>query len=58
MIRFFLVPLLAIFTFTAQAATIVPSPPQLGAKAYLLVDADSGAVLAEHNADMPLPPRA
>ena len=56
MIRFFLVPLLAIFTFTAQAATIVPSPPQLGAKAYLLVDADSGAVLAEHNADMPLPP--
>ena len=56
MIRFFLVPLLALFTFTAQAATIVPSPPQLGAKAYLLVDADSGAVLAEHNADMPLPP--
>ncbi len=56
MIRFFLVSLLALFTVTAQAATIVPSPPQLAAKAYLLVDADSGAVLAEHNADMPLPP--
>ena len=40
----------------ATAATIVPSPPQVAAKAYLLVDADSGAVLAEHNADLPLPP--
>ena len=39
-----------------QAATIVPSPPQLSAKAYLLIDATSGEVLAEHNADMPLPP--
>ncbi len=41
---------------TATAATIVPSPPQLGAKAFLLIDANSGAVLAEENADMPLPP--
>ncbi len=40
----------------AKAATIVPSPPQLAAKAYLLIDAHSGAVLAEHNADVPLPP--
>ena len=56
MIRYSLVLLLASFTFAAQAASIVPSPPQLGAKAYLLVDAESGAVLAEHNADMPLPP--
>ena len=42
--------------FGARAAAIVPSPPQLAAKAYLLIDAASGAVLAEHNADMPLPP--
>ena len=56
MIRITLVLLLAHFTLGAQAATIVPSPPQIGAKAYLLVDAESGAVLAEHNADMPLPP--
>ena len=34
----------------------MPSPPQVAAKAYLLMDASSGAVLAEHNADMPLPP--
>lgn len=56
MIRHSLFLLLALFTFSAQAASIVPSPPQLAAKAYLLVDAESGAVLAEHNADMPLPP--
>lgn len=49
---------LALFLATAGAwsATIVPSPPQVAAKAFLLLDADSGAVLAEHNADMPLPP--
>ncbi|MFV0477637.1 MAG: D-alanyl-D-alanine carboxypeptidase family protein [Parahaliea sp.] len=38
------------------AATIAPSPPQVAAEAYILVDANSGAVLVEHNADMPLPP--
>ena len=56
MIRTTLVVLLALCSLGAQAATIVPSPPQIAAKAYLLVDAASGAVLAEHNADMPLPP--
>ena len=35
---------------------MIPSPPQIDAVAWLLVDADSGAVLAEHNADVPLPP--
>jgi len=48
--------LLAFSAVTAQGASIVPSPPQLSGKAYFLVDASSGAVLAEHNADMPLPP--
>jgi D-alanyl-D-alanine carboxypeptidase (penicillin-binding protein 5/6) len=38
------------------SAVAVPSPPEVAAKAYLLMDANSGAVLAEHNADMPLPP--
>lgn len=56
MIRITLALLLALSTFGAQAATIVPSPPQIAAKAFLLVDADSGMVLAEQNADMPLPP--
>jgi D-alanyl-D-alanine carboxypeptidase (penicillin-binding protein 5/6) len=56
MIRPVLAFLLVIASSSAWSATIVPSPPQVAAKAYLLVDADSGAVLAEHNADMPLPP--
>ena len=53
MTRLAFVLLLAFSTFAAQAATIVPSPPQVAAKAYFLVDARSGAVLAEHNADIP-----
>jgi len=56
MTRLVFVLLLAFSAVTVQAASIVPSPPQLSAKAYFLVDASSGAVLAEHNADLPLPP--
>lgn len=47
---------LALFNIGAQAASMTPSPPQIDAVAWLLVDAHSGAVLAEHNADAPLPP--
>ena len=54
--RFILAALLASVYLPVSAADIVPAPPQVGAKAYLLIDADSGAVLAEGNADMPLPP--
>ena len=56
MTRISLLLLLALLSVGTQAATIVPSPPLVAAKAYLLVDAARGAVLAEHNADMPLPP--
>lgn len=35
---------------------IIPAPPQLAATAYLLIDANSGRVLAERNADKALPP--
>ena len=56
MIRIAFALLLAVTTLNAGAATIVPSPPQVAAKAYILLDANSGVVLAEHNADMPLPP--
>ena len=56
MTRSVLALLLVVASLNVWSATIVPSPPQVAAKAYLLVDADSGAVLAEQNADMPLPP--
>ncbi|MFT6429199.1 MAG: D-alanyl-D-alanine carboxypeptidase (penicillin-binding protein 5/6) [Halopseudomonas sp.] len=42
-------------SITAQA-TIVPSAPQLAASSYILMDARSGEVLMEHNADEALPP--
>jgi len=35
---------------------IIPAAPQLAATAYLLIDANSGTVLAEKNSDEPLPP--
>ena len=56
MIRLVLVLLLTVSSFGAQAGTAVPAPPQLSAKAYLLIDVASGAVLVEHNADEILPP--
>lgn len=41
---------------SAPAAPLVPAPPQIAAKAYLLVDAHSGKVIVEHNADERLAP--
>lgn len=35
---------------------IVPAPPSIGAQAYIMMDANSGEVLIEHNADERLPP--
>lgn len=45
---------------TAPAAwasqTVVPAPPQLAAKSYVLLEASSGKVLVENNGDQRLPP--
>lgn len=38
------------------AVQFLPDPPQINAKAWILVDADTGHVIAEQNADLPLPP--
>jgi D-alanyl-D-alanine carboxypeptidase (penicillin-binding protein 5/6) len=35
---------------------IIPAPPQLAATAYLLIDADTGKILVEHNSDQKIPP--
>lgn len=45
-----------VFSAAVQAQPIIPAPPASSAKAYLLIDADSGKVIMEQNADMPLPP--
>ncbi len=46
----------AVFSFSSHAETMIPKPPSLNASAWILVDAESGAVLAEHNSDERLPP--
>lgn len=54
---FFAVTLLTSVSFTGFAApTIVPDPPVIGAKGYILMDYHTGAVLVEKNADSQLNP--
>lgn len=54
--RFFTALFVLIFSAFTQAAVLVPKAPDLDASAYILIDADSGDVLVEHNADQSLPP--
>ncbi len=50
-------PVLLMITPAAFAAEqMMPSPPQLAAKSYVLMDASSGNVLVENNGDERLPP--
>jgi len=48
--------LLAASNAVTAAPTIVPSPPSLGAKGYVLMDFNSGEVLVENNAHTKLNP--
>lgn len=46
-----------IFAGAAQAGpALIPAPPQIAAKSWILMDADSGKVITEHNADEKLAP--
>ncbi|MBC6429179.1 MAG: D-alanyl-D-alanine carboxypeptidase [Cellvibrionales bacterium] len=47
---------LALFAQIALAQPLIPAAPKLAAEAWFLMDATTGTVLAEHNADIPLPP--
>ena len=40
----------------APQPSAIPAPPQLAATGFILIDADTGDVLAEQNADQRLPP--
>ena len=53
--RLSLLVLLAV-PFAASAESAIPSPPQLAAKSYVLMDGASGKVLVESNGDQRLPP--
>ncbi|KHT51524.1 D-alanyl-D-alanine carboxypeptidase family protein [Vibrio sinaloensis] len=54
---FFTSTLVSLFSFSVVAApTIIPDPPVIGAKGYILLDYHTGAVLVEKNADSQLNP--
>ena len=52
----FLVCLSLAFLISAPVSAMVPSPPQVAAGSYILIDAQSGHVIAESMADEQLPP--
>lgn len=45
-----------LFISVASQASIIPSPPELAASAYLLMDANSGKIIVSHNANEKIPP--
>lgn len=53
---------LTLFSMVGQAnsptnnPTLIPAAPQIAAKSYLLMDANTGDVIVEHNGDLQLPP--
>ncbi|MFC1588966.1 D-alanyl-D-alanine carboxypeptidase family protein [Pseudomonadota bacterium] len=53
---FLLALVLAGVQFSVQASMPVPAPPQVAAKNYLLIDFDSGHILAEKDADIQIEP--
>lgn len=54
---FFVSTILALSSFGVSAApTIVPDPPVIGSKGYILIDYHTGQVLVEKNADSQLNP--
>jgi len=46
----------AYLTSVTAAPSLIPAPPRVNAKAYLLIDHNSGHILAEHNADKKIEP--
>ncbi len=48
--------LLSSYSLASTDGIVVPDPPQLAAKAWVLVDFDSGRILAEHNANEHIEP--
>ncbi len=54
-IKFFAAITFAVASFS-QAAVIIPNPPEINAKGYILIDYTTGKVIAEGNADTQLPP--
>jgi len=48
--------MLGVLALPTTASPLLPAAPELAARAWLLVDSETGVVLAERDADLPLPP--
>jgi D-alanyl-D-alanine carboxypeptidase (penicillin-binding protein 5/6) len=47
---------LLVFATSTQAEVLIPAPPEISAKSWILIDANTGKILVEENADQQLPP--
>ncbi|MCO4757779.1 MAG: D-alanyl-D-alanine carboxypeptidase [Oceanospirillaceae bacterium] len=47
---------LSLCAVSVQAASLIPAAPQIAARAYVVMDADTGKVIAAKNADTAFPP--
>ena len=56
MTRFNLLVLSFILCSPLAGAAVLPPPPKVAASAWILLDAETGYIISEHNADQPLPP--
>lgn len=54
--NFFIATMLLIVQSVWAAPAIIPAAPQIAASGYILIDANSGKVIVEKNADEQLPP--
>ena len=52
----FFLTLLVFLSPVSWAQPIIPAAPELAAKSWILIDANTGKVLTEYNSDMQLPP--
>jgi serine-type D-Ala-D-Ala carboxypeptidase (penicillin-binding protein 5/6) len=48
--------LLLLCMSSAQAQQLIPAAPELAAKSWILIDAETGHIIVENNADLQLPP--
>lgn len=46
----------AVLSLQLQAAALIPAPPSIAARSYILIDADTGRVLAAKDGDKEFPP--
>ncbi len=56
LIKPFLLLFIAIVAIPLQAATLVPAPPQIAARAYIVMDADTGKVILASREEERFPP--